>query len=419
MTTNYQSVTEQMDFFQGANPFDLITEFGTPLYVYNERILRENCRKMKGLVDYPNFRVNYSVKANSNLALLQIVREEGLDADAMSPGEIFAELAAGFEPSQIFYISNNVSSEEMRFARDKGVLTSVDSLSQLELFGKTFPGERVAVRFNPGVGAGHHAKVTTGGKNTKFGIDADKIGYVKELLKRYNLRLVGINHHIGSLFMDAESYITGAQNLANIARNFDNLEFIDLGGGFGIPYNKLGGQPPLDTSAFGKLLNEYMHSFAHSYGNRLQFKIEPGRFITCESGIILSLVNSTKDCYGTKYIGTDIGFNVLMRPAMYDAHHDIEVFSKSALPGRELVTVVGNICETGDILANPRELPKMAEGDIICVLDAGAYGMSMASNYNLRQLPAELLIRQDNTRVLIRKRDTLDDMLRNQLLLQP
>jgi len=203
----YSNVTQSLNFFGNSDPFELIEEYGSPLYVYNERIFRERCREMKNLVSYPNFSVNYSVKANSNLQLLKIALEEGLNVDAMSPGEIFLELQAGFKPEQILFISNNVSADEMKFAIDRKITVSVDSLSQLELFGKINPGGSVAIRFNPGVGAGHHKKVITGGKETKFGVDPNFIPQVKEILKKYNLKLVGINQHIGSLFMEGSAYI--------------------------------------------------------------------------------------------------------------------------------------------------------------------------------------------------------------------
>ena len=407
-----QSFISNVDFFEGMDPFALVEEYGAPLYMYNERILRENCRKMKSLVKYPSFRVNYSVKANANLALLKIIKEEGLDVDAMSPGEIFLELEAGFTPDQIFYICNNVSADEMRFAIERGVLTSVDSLSQLELFGSLNPGGEVALRINPGIGVGHHAKVRTGGTDTKFGIDnsEDKLTEARRIARKHNLRIVGLNQHIGSLFMDSESYVQGAHNLAAIAGQFDDLRFVDLGGGFGVPYRKLSGETALNLHDLGRRLDDYMDALSEQYGSTLELKIEPGRFIPCESGVILSPVNSIKDCYGTKYVGTDIGFNVLARPMAYDAHHDIEVFSKEPLGGTEVVTVVGNICETGDVLARARELPRVSVGDMLCVLDAGAYGMSMASNYNMRLRPAEVLIK-DGKASLIRKRDTLEGLL--------
>ncbi len=412
--------TDSVDFYKNNNPIDLINKYGSPLYIYNESILRQKIRDMKSLVSYPHFAVNYSAKANSNLAILQIANDENLHVDAMSPGEIFAELKAGFSKDKIFYISNNVSKEEMKYAIDNDILISVDSISQLIQYGKLNPNSNIAARFNGGVGAGHHEKVITAGKNTKFGIQPYELEQFKKILKQYNLNLVGINQHIGSLFMDYNKYIDGVLAILDLAKQFDNLDFIDLGGGFGIPYNKLEeNYKTLDLKQLGKSLDTIFQDFVKQYGKQVTFKIEPGRYIAAECGVILGTVHAIKENNGQKYAGTDIGFNVLARPVMYDSHHDIEVYRNNSTPsaGYSPITVVGNICETGDIIAKNRLLPDLIEGDIIAILDCGAYGHVMSSNYNNRLRPAELLIRQDGEVVLIRKRDSLEDLINNFILL--
>jgi diaminopimelate decarboxylase len=269
-----------------------------------------------------------------------------------------------------------------------------------------------------GVGAGHHEKVRTAGKKTKFGIEMSSIPEVKRIIKEYNLKLIGINQHIGSLFMDSEAYLTSTGNILSIARQFDDLEFIDLGGGFGIPYNKQSNQPRLDLKELGGKLSEVINSWVLEYGKDIEFKIEPGRYIVAESGILLGKVNAVKTNYNIKYIGTDLGFNVLIRPVMYDSHHDIEIYRGNATSSlkEETVTIVGNICETGDIIAKDRKLPEIIENDILGVLDSGAYGYSMSSNYNNRLRPAEVLLDADGNPRLIRRRDTLDDLIRNFIL---
>lgn len=410
MSDNYK-VTESVNFFQGNNPVDLVAQYGSPLYVYNERILRERCREMKNLVSYPKFSVNYSTKANSNLAFLEIVNEEGLNVDAMSPGEIYIELMAGFKPEQIYFITNNVSKEEMQFAIDRNVLISVDSLSQLEQYGQLNPGGKIAARFNGGIGAGHHEKVVTAGKKTKFGINPEYIDEFKSILKKYDLKLVGINQHIGSLFMDGEKYVQGVGAILDIAKQFDNLEFIDFGGGFGIPYEKMQGQSRLDLKTLGERLTKVCYDFVAEYGKELTFKIEPGRYVSAECSVLLGTVHAVKQNDVHKFAGTDLGFNVLARPVMYDSHHDIEVYNSSE--EKEEITVVGNICESGDIIAHDRMLPRLNVGDVIGVLDAGAYGHVMSSNYNSRLRPAEVLIRENGEAVLIRERDELEDLTKH------
>jgi diaminopimelate decarboxylase len=411
----YSTVGAEKNFYGKADPIQLADNYGTPLYVYNENMLRHRCRELKGLIGYKHFMANYSPKANSNLVLLKIIRDEGLKADAMSPGEIYLNLLAGYKPEEIFYISNNVSEDEFMYAIHAGVNISVDSVSQLELFGKLNPGGRVAFRLNPGIGAGHHEKVKTAGEKTKFGIEMQFVPDVKRILSGYNLILTGINQHIGSLFMDGDAYLESTRNILSVAKQFDNLEFIDLGGGFGIPYQKYANQPRLDLEELGEKLTGVINEWVSDYGKEIEFKIEPGRYIVAESCILLGKVNAVKMNYSLKYIGTDLGFNVLVRPAMYNSHHDVEIYRRNEIPSvkEETVRIVGNICESGDIIAKDRKLPEIFTDDYVGVLDSGAYGYSMSSNYNNRLRPAEVLIDSGGDHRLIRRRDTLEDLIRN------
>ncbi len=409
-------VTDAADFFQGHEPHRLTEQFGSPLYVYNERIFRKSCRDVKNMCDYPFFQVNYSVKANCNLSLIKIAREEGLRADATSEGEAVAVLKAGFTPEEIFYVVNNVSQRELMFAVNNGITVSVDSLSQLETFGKLNPGHRLSVRLNPGIGAGHHVKVVTGGDSTKFGINEAYIPDIKRIAEKYDLKIAGINQHIGSHIMDGSLFLAGVQNLLNIARQFDDLEFIDLGGGFGIPYQKQRNEPPLDLRHLGETLTRFMREFTEAYGKELRFMVEPGRYIPAESGLLLGTVHAIKNNGFVKYAGTDIGFSVFARPMLYEAHHDIEVYRDSDEfidHHTDVINIVGNMCESGDYIARDRELPALRVGDMLGVLDAGAYGYAMSSQYNYRLRPAEVLIREDGSLKLIRRADTYEEILRN------
>lgn len=417
MYTLHGTFTKETNFFNGNDGYELLAQYGSPLYVYNEEILRARCKDMKHLVSYKNFVPHYSIKANTNIHLLKIVHEEGLHADVMSPGEIYLAEQSGFKDDELFFIPNNVVAADMRFAIERNVTTSVDSLDQLKLYGELNPGGKVAIRFNPGVGAGHHEKVVTGGKKTKFGVNPEYIPEVKRILETYNLTLVGINQHIGSLFMDGTPYIQSLDSILNIARQFDDLTFVDLGGGFGIPYHKQDGEARLDIKALGEKLDPVLHNFAKEYGKEIQFQIEPGRYIPCESCLLLGDVTATKTNADHNYLGCNIGFNTLQRPIMYDSHHDIEIYSKEEKDNTLApLTVVGNICESGDILAKDRMLPASTErGDLIAMMDAGAYGYSMASTYNQRFRPAEVLIQKDGLVKQIRKADTFEDLIRNML----
>lgn len=405
-----------MTFVNYDEAVEITAEYGSPVYVYSEEILRDRCRSLieafEGQVS-PSF----SAKANSNLTLLEIIREEGFGADAMSPGEIFLLERAGFQNDEIFYIGNNVSDDEFRYCIDRDILVSADSLSQLERYGAINNGGRVAVRFNPGVGAGHCDKVVTAGKKTKFGVDPKFCGEVKDMLAKYNLKLVGVNQHIGSLFLDPDPYIQAASNLLEmVAANFPGLEFIDLGGGFGVPYRP--GEKRLDLKKLGAELLSLLNGFTARYDNKfVHFKCEPGRYICAECGVLLGTVQAVKENYGDVYVGTDIGFNVLMRPVLYGSYHDIEILSSAGetagCGSRRKVTVSGNICESGDILAKDIELGRVAEGDIIAVKNTGAYGYSMASNYNCRMRPAEVLKTAEGQIRLIRAADTLESLIEN------
>lgn len=404
-------------FFGRYTPDELLAEFGSPLYVYNEPVFRQCCRDMQNLVDYPLFTANYSVKANSNLTLLGIAREEGLYADAMSPGEILFLEKAGFAPEQIFFVPNNVSAEEMRLAIEHDVLTSVDSLSQLDLYGSLNPGGQVAMRINPGIGAGHHEKVVTAGKKTKFGISMSQMAEAQALLQKHDLHLIGVNQHIGSLFMEPTAYLLAVRHFLSLAVQFPELELIDFGGGFGIPYHKLAGEERLDLGALGEQLTALIKEFAGHYAHPVLFKTEPGRYVAAEAGVLIGKIHAVKTNDHTAYAGTDIGFNVLARPMLYDSWHDMEVYRQGELltaaeESLRPYTLVGNICESGDILAKDRKLPPLQENDTLVILDAGAYGYAMSSNYNNRLRPAEVLIDQQGEVRLIRRRDTYADLFR-------
>ena len=412
MPSTRLSYSTELRFFGSSTPADLVRKFGSPLYVYNENILRERCREMRSLCPVPGFTACYSTKANGNPHLLRIIREEGLLADAMSPGECAMLQRAGYTKDSICYVCNNVSEEELAFAALHASYVSVDSVSQIEAYGRVNPGGRIVVRVNPGIGAGHHAKVVTAGKNTKFGVVPEDFPAMRAALARYSLNLIGLNQHVGSLFMEPGPYLEAAAWLLETARDFPGLEVIDFGGGFGIPYEKYDGRPRLDLADTSGRFTVMLASWRQETGFSGRFVIEPGRYIAAECGLLLGTAHAVKNNGPVRYVGTDLGFNVLVRPAMYDSFHDMEVYPADAAERPTLTqTIVGNICETGDVLAKDRSLPEIHEGDIIGVLDAGAYGHAMSSSYNQRFRPAEVLITADGSHRLIRRRETADDLL--------
>jgi len=410
------SFVEKVNFFGNTNAEELAKKYGTPLYVYNENILRDRMHKVSQVITKYPYTANYSVKANTNIHILKLAHEEGLNCDAMSEGEIRMLEAAGFEYDRIFFVPNNVSDEEMKYAIDRNIMTSLDSLAQLRRYGKLNKGGKCAVRINPGVGAGHHEKVVTGGKKTKFGISEEDIDEIFEIAKEYNLTIAGINQHIGSLFMKPDPYLEAVSNLLRIAKRFKNLEFIDFGGGYGIPYHKLDDEAEYDIEDFKKRLEPILDEFVKDYGYAPLFKSEPGRFCVAEGSVLLGRVYATKTNAGKEYVGTDIGMNVLVRPSMYDSWHDAEIIRNGKVVKRENlkeITICGNICESGDLLCKERPVPDIKEEDIVCLLDTGAYGYSMCSNYNSRPRPAEVLITKAGEDKVIRKRETYEDLLRH------
>ena len=410
-----ESFINEADFFKGNNPETILEQYGSPVYVYNEKILRSRMQKVSKVITKYEYHANFSIKANTNIHILKLALEEGLYADAMSVGEIHMLLKAGFPIEKIFFVPNNVSEDELTFAIEKGIMISLDSLSQLETFGKINKGGKCAVRINPGVGAGHHEKVVTAGKKTKFGVAEEDIDEIFTIADKYDLTIAGINQHVGSLFMDPEPFLQAVTNFLRIAKKFKKLEFIDFGGGYGIPYHKLDGEQDFPMDSFKKVFEEQVEQFVKEYGYAPLFKTEPGRYNVAEGSVLLGRVHAVKNNNGVTYVGTDIGMNVLVRPSMYDSYHDIEVIRDGSVVKRDNLitqTVVGNICESGDILAKQRELPEMKKGDIVAVLDSGAYGYSMCSTYNSRPRPAEVLIKEDGTVKLIRRKETIDDLFR-------
>jgi len=409
-----ESFIESVDFFKGNNIEEIAKKYGTPLYVYSEEIIRDRMYKVANVISKYPHRANYSIKANSNLQILKLALSEGVNCDAMSVGEMSLLLKAGFPAEQIFFVSNNISADEMQFAIDHNIMISLDSLDQLRLYGSINRGGKCAVRLNPGVGAGHHEKVVTAGKKTKFAIQEADVDEIFKIAKEYDLTICGINQHVGSLFMDPTPYLAAVDNFLRLAKKFPDLEFIDFGGGYGIPYHKLDDEAPFDMEAFSKALTEKLDAFVADYGSTPLFKSEPGRYCVAEGSLILGRVNSIKKNDEKTYVGTDVGMNVLVRPSMYDSWHDIEVVSNGQVVKGEKkeVTVCGNICESGDLLCKDRPLSKVQDNDLIAVLDAGAYGYSMCSSYNLRFRPAEVMIMKDGTVKLIRRRETFEDMMK-------
>ena len=399
---------------------ELINKYGSPLYVYDEKILRDRINTLKqferNLKDNigVDVKLHYSTKSNGNPCILKIIKEMGILVDSMSPVELQLDKMAGFSNEDILYVCNNISKEEMIEIVDQGILICLDSISQLEELGKVRPGSKVMVRINPGsFKVGHSEKVITSGENTKFGVCENNIGKLFETASKYNIKIIGVHQHLGSLFLNdkIDEYISGVKaGLDIVNKYFKDISIIDLGGGFGVPYKE--SEEALDFDLLVRKLTPILKEFLNKYENKVEFKFEPGRYIPCEAGYILGRVNAVKNENGKIWVGTDIGMNVIMRPTLYGSYHKIEIIKENT-ENTQTVTanIVGNICESGDILGKDREILYPEVGDIVKIYNAGAYGYCMSSSYTGRLKPAEVMINPDTkTSKMIRKRETFEDI---------
>ena len=393
----------------------LVNQYGSPLYVYEAARIRGAFDTLARAFAVEDLRIHFATKANSNPWILRLLRRAGAWADVVSPGEILMARTAGFPPGRLLYNGNSASDAEMRTAVDQGVRINVESLSQLRRLGQLAPGTAISIRFNIYVGGGHHSHVITGGPESKFGIDWEQADEAQAVAASGNLRVAGVHCHIGSGVLEAERFVQAVTNLLTVARRFPGLEQVNFGGGIGIPYRRE--QQELAVDRLGALLTAEYERFCAEYGARPALCLEPGRFLVARSGTLLCRVTAVNQARKYLFVGTDSGFNHLVRPAMYGAYHEIEAVEPRAGEVR-LTALTGNICESGDVFTRgeegiePRDLPPLEEGDLVAIRDAGAYGFSMASRYNSFPLPAEVLV-EDGRGTLIRRRDTLDQLLSN------
>ena len=393
----------------------LVNQYGSPLYVYEAARIRGAFDTLARAFAVDDLRIHFATKANSNPWILRLLRQAGAWADVVSPGEILMARTAGFPPARLLYNGNSASDAEMRTAVDQGVRINVESLSQLRRLGELAPGTAISIRFNIYVGGGHHSHVITGGPESKFGIDWEQADEAQTVAAAGNLRVAGVHCHIGSGVLEAERFVQAVTNLLTVARRFPGLEQVNFGGGIGIPYRRE--QQELAVDRLGALLTAEYERFCAEYGARPALCLEPGRFLVARSGTLLCRVTAVNQARKYLFVGTDSGFNHLVRPAMYGAYHEIEAVEPHAGEVRP-TALTGNICESGDVFTRgeegiePRDLPPLEEGDLVAIRDAGAYGFSMASRYNSFPLPAEVLV-EDGRGTLIRRRDTLDQLLTN------
>lgn len=406
-------------YIDGVAAQKIAEKFDTPLYVISERRIRENYNRLNQALtsNYGKVKLFYAAKANANLAVLKILETEGANIDAVSPGEVFMALTSGFTPDRILFTGTNVRNDELKFLSDSNVTVNVDSLSQLDRLLKIQVPKVLSVRVNPEIGAGHHSHVITAGKQSKFGLWETDALTAFATAKKAGVERFGIHMHIGSGILDIKPYLAALDKLLNIAKRAHeqsgvNFESVDIGGGIGVPYKPE--EKQLDLTVFSDKVLSLFKIKTKQFGlGEPFFCMEPGRYLVADASVLLTAVNTVKTTPFRKFIGVDAGFNTLVRPAMYDSYHPILVANKLDAAEEEQYDVAGPICESGDLLAKDRRLPKIEEGDLLAVLNAGAYGFSMSSQYNARPRAAEVLVKEGSYK-LIREREQIDDLMSSQ-----
>ncbi len=388
-------------------------EFGTPLYVYDADTIRRQYVRLKNVFSEVKLKIKYACKANNNLAVMQYLRGLGAGLDVVSIEEAIIGIKAGYKPSDILFTPNCVSFDEIKLAVELGVTINIDNISILEQFGHEYGNSYpCCIRLNPHIAAGGNSHIQTGHIDSKFGISIYQLRHIERIVSTCNIRINGLHIHTGSEILDSSVFIRMAELMFEAAQSFPNLEFIDFGSGFKVAYKE--GDYVTDIEELSKEFSELFKNFCKSYGRDLELWFEPGKFLVSEAGVLLVRVNTVKQTMATVFIGVDSGQNHLIRPMFYDAYHHIINLSNPSGKQR-LYTVVGYICET-DTFGWDRKMNEVREGDVLAILNAGAYGYTMSNNYNSRLRPAEVLI-IDGKPNLVRKRETIDDLLRTQLKL--
>jgi diaminopimelate decarboxylase len=387
------------------------SQFGTPLYVYHAEKINEQYKKLTSAFAEIDARFFYACKALTNINVLRYVRSIGSGIDCSSSNEVHLALRAGFEPENILYTSNGVSFSEIEEVARLGVHVNIDSLSNLEKFGNIFGYTvPVGIRLRPNIMAGGNLKISTGHDKSKFGIPVEQIEEVAALRTKYNLQVKTLHIHTGSDIKDASVFTQGLEVLFRCVHHFPDLKVLDLGGGFKVPYHP--SEKETDLPGIAGEIKTFMERFRRESGREFQLWFEPGKFIVSNCGVLLTRVNVLKNNGNINIAGVDTGLNHLIRPMIYDAYHHILNLSNPNGEARPYM-VTGYICET-DTFAEDRPLPEISEGDLLCILNAGAYGFEMSSHYNSRFKPAELLVENKEMK-LIRRRETLEDLLDTQL----
>lgn len=395
---------------QGLKVTAIAEQFGTPVYVYNGGKIVEQLTTLRKAFSNAEVKIKYAIKALSNLSVLRLLREHGAGADAVSINEVHLAIRAGFAPSEIMFSPNCADYREIEEAVKLGCQVNLDNLSYLKKFGSNYQNSYpCSIRLNPHILAGGNYKISTGHSDSKFGISVQQLPQVIEVVQQYNIRVNGLHIHTGSDITETDVFLKMADIFFSVTKEFPDLKFIDFGSGFKVAYKE--GDTVTNVHDLGLKLTESFNTFCKQTGRTLELWLEPGKFIVSEAGVLLAKATVVKETPTITFVGVNTGLNHLLRPMMYDAYHHI-INVSNPTGEQKVYTVVGYICET-DTLGADRELNKVREGDILAFKNAGAYGFSMASNYNARLRPAEVLV-MNGEATLIRKAESFEDLMRGQ-----
>ena len=405
---------KKQTFVERTQLLALANKYGSPLYVYDtDKIESQYNRLTSAFSGVKNLKLNYAVKALSNINILKFFKNIGAGLDTVSIQEVQLGLTTGIAPKKIIFTPNGVSLKEIEEVAKLGVQINIDNLSILELFGQKHPEIPVCIRINPHIMAGGNSKISVGHIDSKFGISIHQVPHIKRVVENTGMNINGIHMHTGSDILDIDTFLRATEILFDVAKQFDNIDFIDFGSGFKVPYKE--GDISTDIEQLGLQLSERFNAFCEEYGKEITLMFEPGKFLVSEAGVFLAKVNVVKQTTSTVFAHVDSGFNHLVRPMMYDSYHQITNISNPE--GRDrYYSVVGYICET-DTFGSNRRIAEISEEDVLCFHNAGAYCFSMASNYNSRYLPAEVMLHLGKD-YLIRKRQTIKDILHNQEIIE-
>lgn len=402
-------------FIQDLEVLDICKQFGTPLYVYDGEKIAQQVASLKQAFSNVNLKIKYACKANTNISILKLMNRLEVELDVVSPQEMHLGLHAGFNSSQITFTSSGVSFDEIEEAVKNKVLVNIDNLPTLKLFGKKYGNSvPVMLRIRPNVIGGGNIKIMTGHKDSKFGIAIEQKEQIFSIVSQFDINVIGLHQHTGSDIKDGNTFVNAAAVMLDLAFSFPNLKYMDFGGGFKVAYKE--GDVSTDMQDLGKKLTKSFKDFCSKYGRELELWFEPGKYLVSESGYLFASANVVKENPNKTLIGLNTGLNHLIRPMMYDAYHEVINVSKPNDETSKIYDIVGYMCETDDI-AKERNMPSANQNDVFCILNAGAYGFTMASNYNSRFKPAEVLI-FENKAFLIRKREEFSDILNNQILIE-